>query len=98
MEAFGKLFPSNLKLYIYPTINSGSDELLTSKSIKLDKKLDGLYKYLKDNGFIRDLKSNMKAQLHVKSREVNKMIEDNNPEWEKYVPIAVAEMIKNKKN
>lgn len=98
LEAFGKLFPSNLKLYIYPTINSGSKELLTSKSIELDKKLDGLYKYLKDNGFIRDLKSNMKAQLHVKSREVNKMIEDNNPEWEKYVPIAVAEMIKNNKN
>lgn len=98
LEAFGKLFPSNLKLYIYPTINSGSKELITSKSVKPDKKLDGLYKYLKDNNFIKDLKSNMKAQLHVKSREVNKMIEDNNPEWEKYVPIKVAEMIKEMKD
>lgn len=94
LEAFGKLFPKNLKLYIYPTMNKGSEDILTSESVKPNDELQGLYKYLKDNNFIKDLKSNMKAQLHIKAREVLKMIKDGNPDWEKYVPMKVAEMVK----
>jgi hypothetical protein len=94
LEAFGKLFPKNLKLYIYPTMNKGSDKLLTSKNIKPAANLTGLFNYLNDNGFILDLKSRMKAQLHIKAREVLSMIEDGNPDWEKYVPMKIAEMIK----
>ena len=96
LEAFGKLFPKNLKLYIYPTMNKGSKDILTSESVKPNDELQGLYKYLKDNNFIKDLKSNMKAQLHIKAREVLKMIKEENPEWEKYVPMKVAEMLKRK--
>lgn len=96
LEAFGKLFPQNLKLYIYPTKNKGNNDILTSKSIKPSKNLNGLWEYLKDNNFIIDLKSNMKAQLHVKAREVLKMIQEGNPDWEKYVPMKVADMIKEK--
>lgn len=96
LEAFGKLFPQNLKLYIYPTKNKGNNDILTSKSIKPSKNLNGLWDYLKDNNFIIDLKSNMKAQLHVKAREVLKMIQEGNPDWEKYVPMKVADMIKEK--
>jgi len=94
LEAFGKLFPQNLKLYIYPTMNKGSREILTSENIKLNKKHQGLYDYLKENNFIKDLRSSMKAQLHIKAREVLKMIQDGNPDWEKYVPMKVADMIK----
>jgi len=96
LEAFGKLIPQNLKLYIYPTMDKGSKDVLTSSSIKPTKKLQGLYDYLKDNDFIIDLKSSMKAQLHVKAREVLKMIQDENSDWEKYVPMKVADMIKEK--
>lgn len=96
LEAFGKLFPQNLKLYIYPTKNKGNNDILTSRSIKPSKNLNGLWDYLKDNNFIIDLKSNMKAQLHVKAREVLKMIQEGNPDWEKYVPMKVADMIKEK--
>lgn len=97
LEAFGKLFPDNIKLYIYPTMNKGSNELLTSKDIKFNEKLRGLYDYLQDNNYILDLKSKMNDQLHIKAREVLALIKDGNPEWEKYVPMKVAKMIKDKK-
>jgi hypothetical protein len=77
-------------------MNKGSKDILTSESVKPNDELQGLYKYLKDNNFIKDLKSNMKAQLHIKAREVLKMIKEENPEWEKYVPMKVAEMLKRK--
>ncbi len=96
LEAMSKLFPKNIKLYIYPTMNQGEDVELTSKSIVPDVKIKHLYAYLQDNRFILDLKSSMKAQLHVKSREVLKMIQDNNPDWENYVPMNVAMIIKEK--
>jgi len=97
LEAFGKLFPKNLKLYIYPTMNRGSKEVLRSDSIKPKPEQQGLYDYLVDNNFILDLKSNMKAQLHIKAREVLKMIKEGNPKWEKYVPMKVAGMVKERK-
>lgn len=96
LEAFGKLFPQNIKLYIYPTMNEGSKEILTSESIVPSKNLKNLYFHLKENNFILDLNSCMKAQLHIKARQVLKMINDGNKEWEKYVPMNVAKMIKEK--
>jgi hypothetical protein len=38
----------------------------------------------------------MSEQLHVKAREVLKMIRSNNPDWEKFVPMIVAKVIKEK--
>lgn len=96
LEAFGKLFPKNMKLYVYPTINKGGKNMITSKGVRPAKRIEGLYNYLIDNGFILDLKSNMRGQLQIKSREVLQMIYDNNAEWEKYVPMKVVNMLKEK--
>ncbi len=96
LEALGKLFPQNLKLYIYPTLKKGNEELITSKNIRIKKSIRYLYQYLLDNQFILDIKSNMSEQLHVKAREVLKMIVQGNPEWEKYVPMVVSKTIKEK--
>ena len=96
LEAIGKLFPQNLKLYIYPTVKKGSEELITSKNIRVKSSINSLYQYLQDSHFILDIKSNMSEQLHVKSREVLKMIMEGKAEWEKYVPMVVANIIKEK--
>ncbi len=94
LEAMGKLFASNTKLYVYPTLKG--DSLITSKGIRLAEKHRLLYEYLHENRFIIDLHSDMSKQLHVRSRDVLKMIQDNNPDWEKYVPMIVAKSIKAK--
>jgi hypothetical protein len=45
---------------------------------------------------ILDLKSELPEHLFIKSREVLKMIQENNPEWEKFVPMQMARTIKEK--
>ena len=97
LEAMGKLFPSNIKLYIYPTLDQEGKKLITSRDLVLDGATKHLYEYLLEQRFILDIKSNMSDQLRVKSIEVSRMISENNPEWEKYVPMVVAETIKKKK-
>ena len=85
-----------MKLYIYPTARKGTKEMVTSDNIKMDDDVRFLYDYLKINRFILDIKSSMSEQLHIKAKEVLKMIREDNSEWERYVPMIVADEIKKK--
>ncbi len=96
LEAVGKMFPSNMKLYVYPTKREKSTEIVTSDDLLMDNDIKLIFEYLKKNRLILDLKSEMVNQLHVSTREVNKMILGGNNDWEKYVPMSVCKIIKDK--
>ncbi len=98
LEALGKMFPDNLKFYIYPTLlKSGKkNEPITAENINIEEKYRPLYEYLIKNHYILDIESGLADQLRIKSREVLKMIQKNNPKWEKYVPMTIANIIKEK--
>ncbi len=98
LEAVGIMFPSNMKLYIYPTKKTEGDDVIVSQDINMDDDVKMLFNYLKENRFILDITSAMMNQLHITTRKVHKMITDGNPDWEKYVPISVANIIKQKLN
>jgi hypothetical protein len=95
LEAMSKLFPKNIKLYIYPTQNKDG-KLITSKDVVPGEPTSHLFKYLQESKYILDLKSNMSDQLRVKSREVQKMIVKGDKKWEKYVPMVVSKTIREK--
>ncbi len=99
LQAMGMLFPQNMKLYIYPTLKTNGKEkrMIDSKNIEIEEDIRLLYDYLIQDRFILDLKSDMAEQMFVKSREVLKMIQEDNPDWERYVPMIVARTIKEKK-
>ncbi len=96
LEAIGKMFPANMKLYIYPTKKTEKSDIIASDDIRMDDDVKMLFDYLKKNRFILDINSAMKNQLHISTRKVLKMIITGDPEWEKYVPISVAKIIKEK--
>lgn len=96
LEAVGKMFPSNMKLYIYPTKRSKSTDVITSNNIVMDKDIRMIFNYLRENRYILDVKSEMINQLHISTRNVNKMIKSGTSDWEKYVPISVCKIIKEK--
>ena len=98
LQALGLLFPRNTKLYIYPTFNKDGNRMrkITSEEISLADDIRLIYRYLKQNRLILDLKSELPEHLFIKSREVLKMIQENNPEWEKFVPMQMARTIKEK--
>ncbi len=97
LEAIGKMFPDNMKLYIYPTLRPDTKEVVTSKNITLADDVKLLYDYLQKNSFILELKSSISEQLHIRSCKVLEMIRSGNKEWENYVPMVIANVIKEKK-
>jgi len=97
LEAIGKMYPKNMKLYMYPTLRPDTREVVTSKNITLADDVKLLYDYLQKNRFILELKSSISEQLHIRSYKVLDMIRSGNKEWENYVPMLVANVIKEKK-
>lgn len=103
LEALGKLFADNMKLYVYPTVSSvaiddpaSGGELLTTDNLPMPEDLTDLYAYLKKNRKIIDIKHAKKEWLYINSRYVLRMIRNNQPGWEKMVPRYVEEQIKSK--
>ena len=99
IEAVGKLFKRNVKVYVYPSLtdkDNPNSELLTSQNVSIEEKQKLLVEYLKESKFIVDLKNYKTDHLTVSSHKVLKMIKENNPEWEKMVLRNVAYYIKEK--
>ena len=97
LEAFGKLFIKNMKLYVYPALNKNNGKLFTSKDIELSGDLEYLYRYLIENRKIIDVRSAETRWLTIDSSETLAMIRNNSGGWEDLVPEYVASYIKENK-
>jgi hypothetical protein len=96
LEAFGKLFFKDLKVYLYPMLDPETGELLTSDNLKVHPRMKELYKFFKYNGKLVDIKDFNPEILSVFSREVLKKIEQDETGWEEMLPEGVANLIKEK--
>ena len=94
LEAFGKLFFKDLKIYLYPLKENG--EVITSRNLKLHPRMKELYKYFRDNGRVVDITDFDPEILDIDSRAVHHMIVDGVPGWEGSLPPSTAAMIKEK--
>jgi len=97
LEAFGKLFFKDLKVYLYPLKNHQTGELFTSENLKVHPRMKELYKFFKYNGKMNDIKDFNPEILDILSREVLKMIQDNEEGWEDMLPEGVADTIKDQR-
>ena len=93
LEAFGKLFYRDLKVFLYPMIDENGD-IITSENLKVHPRMKELYKFFKFNGKVIDIVDYNPNFLQVFSREVLKMINQGKLGWEKMLPQGVAELIK----
>ncbi|MDT0554934.1 TonB-dependent receptor [Patiriisocius hiemis] len=96
LEAFGKLFFKDLKVYLYPTYNSETDTYTTSDNLKVHPRMKELYKFFKYNGKVVDIENFNPDILNIFSREVLEMIENGKEGWEDMLPEGVADIIKQK--
>lgn len=94
MEAFGKLFKRNMKIYMYPYFDKESNKLLNSNNLKVSRNLKELYKYFKLNGKIEDIENYNPENLNIYSREILKMINNCQTGWENGLPGDIADLIK----
>jgi hypothetical protein len=97
LEAFGRLFTRNLRIYVYPLMEQPSGKLITADNIEMPEELRNLYRHLMDRGRIRSLENYDRSVLHVFSRDVLRRIKEQDPSWEAMVPPEIAETIKSRR-
>lgn len=93
LEAFGKLFYRDMKVYLYPMIDENGI-IMNSETLKVHPRMKELYKFFKYNGKVVDITNFNPKNLEVFSREVLKMINENRSGWETMLPTGVAQIIK----
>ena len=94
LEAFGKLFFKDLKVYLYPMVDEKTGELITSENIKVHPRMKELYKFFKYNGKVIDVKDFDSNVLNIFSREILQMIADGRIGWKDMLPEGIADLIK----
>ena len=93
LEAFGKLFYRDLKVYLYPMIDENG-ETIDSQNLKVHPRMKELYKFFAYNGKVVDIVDFDKNHLKIFSRELLKMIATGRGGWESMLPDGTAELIK----
>jgi len=93
LEAFGKLFYRDLKVFLYP-MKDENGVVVNSENLKVHPRMKELYKFFKFNGKVVDISDFDENDLEIFSREVLKMISKGKPGWEEMLPKGIAELIK----
>jgi hypothetical protein len=96
LEAFGKLFTKDLRIYVYPLRDPATGELSTVQNIKMPGDLHSLYCHLVERGRIKQLDNFDESVLHIFSRDVLRRIKDHDDSWEAMVPPEIAQVIKDR--
>ena len=97
LEAFGKLFPKNMKLYLYPTRDCKDAPIKTSKNIIVPETIQFLYKHLVKTRKILDVPNAKEERLHYRSEDVIGGICSSSDAWEGLVPKYISKTIKKQK-
>jgi len=96
LEASGKLFSKDMKVYLYPMLLEETNEVINNE--KLDRYLDPnilkLYQFFREAGRIVDIENYNEDYLKIFSKKVLKMIENDEEGWEKLLPEGVPDIIK----
>ncbi len=93
LEAFGRLFRNDMRLYVCPQIDPVNGELVTVENVQIENHLRHLYRHLIENDYIRPLDTIEHDHLLIKPRDVMSKIRDNDPSWAAMVPEQVAAII-----
>ncbi|WP_422859788.1 TonB-dependent receptor [Flagellimonas sp. S174] len=96
LEAFGKLFFKDLKVYLYPMKDPQTGQIMTSNNVKVHPRMKELYKFFKYNGKVMDIIDYDPDIMNIFSRDVLKKIANGEDGWEEMLPEGIAEMIKEK--
>jgi hypothetical protein len=94
LEALGRMFKGNLKLYVYPMIDEKTGELLTAGKIQVAPNLQSLFRYLIDNNFIQEITHYNPDYLKIYPPDALAKLQAGDSAWEAMVPPEVARIIK----
>jgi len=96
LAAFGELFTRNVKMYVYPAMQEGNEELMTAKNLPVPEEIKFLYQHLLDSHQIEEISGYNPENLHIYSKSVLKLLQNDEEGWEQMVPKNVATLIREK--
>lgn len=94
LEAFGKMFLDNVKVYLYPLKHKETGQIINSNNLKLEPRMKDFYKFFKYNNKVIDVIDYEPDHLNIYSRKVLAQIRNGQTGWESKLPEGIAEMIK----
>ena len=92
LEGFGKLFPDNTRLLVYPELDADG-EYIDFSSVRVPDNLRYLYRHLLENNFIYGIDCSDPELFRIFSRQVLKQLPNGRGGWEQSLPPGVAEQI-----
>ena len=93
LGGLGHLFKNPARLYVYPSLDSKSGQLITARNFVVPAHLKHLYVHLLENRFIQDVPRYDRELLPIRSREVLAKIRSGDGLWQEQVPPAIVELI-----
>ncbi len=94
LEAFGRGFGHNVKLYVYPAFDVETGALLDMYNLQIQQHLKGLMDFMVQNDKIAPIKNYNEKNLHIMSDDVLSKIKVGAKNWEEDVPYEAAQAIK----
>lgn len=92
LEALGRLFKQQVKLYVYPW-EAPDGSIVTGRNFEVPANIKHLYTHLLENGYIQSLEATDPAFLKIRSKDVLQKIRDADSTWKHMVPQKVADII-----
>ncbi len=96
LEAFGKLFTKDLRIYVYPQRDQDG-MIRTTHNLEIKEEMRNLYRHLVERGKIKQLDNFDEGLLDILSRDVLQRIKGADSSWEGMVPVEIAEIIKRRR-
>jgi hypothetical protein len=94
LEAFGKLFTRDLRIYVYPLKDPVTGALTKVDNVAMPQSVQSLYRHVVDRGSVKQLENYDESVLHIFSRDVLRRIKEDDPAWVSMVPPEIADVIK----
>ncbi len=94
LGGLGQLFRNQARLYVYPSLDFESGQVVTAENFAVPPHLAHLKAYLLENCFIQCIRGGQPDLLRIRSQDVLAKIQAGDPSWEPMVPAPIVALIK----
>lgn len=89
MEAFGRLFRNQVRLYVYPAGDPMTGHIRDARNARVTREQQHLLSYLMDTGCVHVIEHGLEECIFQTSSDVRQMISRGDQEWKSLVPPIV---------
>ncbi len=93
ITSYGEIFTRNVRVYVYPSHNKNTGELLTCNNLPIPDGIKYLYQHIHENRHIVDISGYNPDLTTIFAIKTLRMIEEGKSGWEENVTEEIAEFI-----